>query len=108
MDSLRANLTALEGLERKTVRVPDAMSGTGRLLDKHSDAVGAVDVYDALRDFESHWKDGRTKIREKSTALGSMLRDTVRELRATDEHAAKSLESTDKVSRVTPGARRVL
>lgn len=106
VDSLRAHLTTLENLGRRTAKIPETMSGTGRLLDRYAEDVGSDEVVDALGDFESHWRDGRGKIRTKSETLGSMLSDTVRELRATDDQLTKNLETAAETRQVTPGGRR--
>ena len=101
MDSLRVNLGTLGGLEKKMAQIPEKMSSTGRKLGQHADDVGSSTVVAALEDFESHWGDGRKKIRKKAEALGSMLRDTVTEIGQTDEDLKKSLATSATSKQVT-------
>lgn len=101
MESLRVNLGTLGGLEKKMAQIPAKMSSTGRKLGQHAEDVGSSVVVGALEDFESHWGDGRKKIREKAEALGSMLRDTVAEIGQTDEDLRKSLATSATTAQVT-------
>lgn len=101
MDSLRVNLGTLGGLEKRMTQIPEKMSSTGRKLGQHAEDVGSSAVVAALEDFESHWADGRKKIRKKAAALGSMLRDTVSEIGQTDEDLKKSLATAVTSKQVT-------
>ena len=94
MPDLVVDLAGLAALAAQLRRITGGMDATdGQVAAARAD-LGSDDVADALGGFDSRWDDGRKKIAENGTTLATMVEESVKAYRATDDQLAAGLRTS--------------
>lgn len=91
MADLSVDLDGLDDFAVRLDRIADALDGAEDALRGHDAALGDDTVVDALNDFEKNWRDGREKIQDNATTLGTMVTESVSAYRQVDNDLAEAL-----------------
>lgn len=91
MPDLSVDVTGLFNLSASLGRVKDGLDQTRSRVDDDADRLGAAEVLDALRDFDSHWKDGREQIGENLDHTTEALTSSAQAYEDADAELATAL-----------------
>lgn len=94
MPDLSVDLDGLSDFAGRLARINDALDGAKRALRGHDDDLGDGTVVSALDRFEDRWRDGREKIEDNATTLGTMVTESVATYRQADNDLAGSLTTS--------------
>ena len=90
-DRLQADLAGLSELSKNLASIATKIDGTQNAFVEATFDLGSMDIEGALEDFERTWDVGRKRIHDDIDALGSMLGDSVKTYKQTDEQIAQAL-----------------
>ncbi len=94
MPDLQVDLAGLESFSGSLKHVTQGMNATRRLIDAARPDLGSADVANALDDFESRWDDGREKIDKNGKTLSTMVDESVKAYRKSDDELTKTLHDS--------------
>ncbi len=94
MPDLQVDLSGLESFSGQLKRITEGMNATRRLIDAARPDLGSGDVAGALDDFESRWDDGREKIDANGKTLATMVDESVKAYRKSDDELTSSLNAS--------------
>ncbi len=104
-DRLQADLAGLSELSKNLASIATKIDGTQNAFVEATFDLGSMGIEGALEDFERTWDVGRKRIHDDIDALGSMLGDSVKTYKQTDEQIAQALAPQQEPPR---GAREAL
>ncbi len=91
MSDLYVDLDGLSDFADRLGRIVRALDAAKNALRGHDHALGDDTVVDALHRFEDRWRDGREKITDNATSLGTMVTESVRTFRQVDQDLATAI-----------------
>jgi hypothetical protein len=94
-DRLQADLAGLSELSTHLGSIATKIDGTQNAFLAATFDLGSASIEVALEGFERTWDVGRTRIHDDINALGTMLSDSVKTYRQTDEQMANALTPQD-------------
>ena len=91
MPDLQVDLDGLTDFAARLDRIRSALEAAQDDLRGHDGALGHERVVDGLSRFEDRWRDGRDKIEANAETLSTMVTESVRTYRQTDDDLAGAL-----------------
>lgn len=83
--------------------VADGLDNTRSVIDAAGDALGSGDVSSALDHFESHWDDGRGRIKKNMESMEKLLDESVKQYREADQKLANALRKHETTTHKVTG-----
>jgi len=102
-DRLQADLAGLSELSSNLSSIATKIDGTQNAFVQASFDLGSVAIEAELENFERTWDVGRKRIHDDIDSLGTMLSDSVKTYRQTDEQVAAALTPDDSSSQGSHG-----
>ncbi len=100
MGDLEVDVDGLEALVVSLAGVRAGLEETRSVVDGSATAMGSADVAGALGDFESHWDDGRGRIKDNIDAIVGAVEESARAYRQADNDLRDALQAQETE---TPG-----
>ena len=94
-DRLQADLAGLTELSSNLGSIATKIDGTQNAFIGATGELGSVLIEAELENFERTWDVGRKRIHDDIDSLGTMLSDSVKTYRQTDEQIAAALTPDD-------------
>lgn len=94
-DRLQADLAGLSELSSNLGSIATKIDGTQNAFVQASFDLGSVAIEAELENFERTWDVGRKRIHDDIDSLGTMLSDSVKTYKQTDEQIAAALTPDD-------------
>jgi hypothetical protein len=91
-DRLQADLAGLTELSSNLASIATKIDGTQNAFVQASFDIGSVLIEAELENFERTWDVGRKRIHDDIDSLGTMLSDSVKTYKQTDDHLAEALK----------------
>lgn len=96
-DKLRVAGDTLASLSTQLGTAAGLLDNSVSGLSGHQDAIGHAGVRDAVAQFERHWGDGRTRIRERAQTLSQVVTDSLASYDDTESDIAAALTPSGPV-----------
>lgn len=93
-DRLTVNLDGLADFATELETIRSGMDSARSWMNEFSGELGGPEVDRAISHFESHWRDGRSRVDKNCEQLIKMARQAVESLRKADEDLAKQLRDS--------------
>jgi hypothetical protein len=103
MADLTVDVDGLEALVATITRVQDGLNNTPDVVSSSADAMGSGDVAGAMDHFQDHWHDGRKHISNNAETMTSMLGDSAKAYRTTDNDLARSVTEKETTTSIGHG-----